>query len=192
MTMDPTLAAGRDRRGHGAWRAALAVAACLLVPSLAAADGPGAHTVRRFDVKAQVLAGGSLDVTESITLELQSGTFKNVWREIAASRTDGIELVEARMDGTPFPRGEGPGHIVVSGRNGVRNEWQFAPTGPSTDTFELHYIARGAVFREGGSDIVRWRLLPSQHKYKIDARRSTITAAVAAAAAAGGGSSGAG
>ncbi len=183
MTMFATLAGWRDRAGHGAWCTALALAVLFAAPTPSAADGPGNYVARRFDVTAQVLAGGSLDVTESITFEFQSGTFKKVWREIAASRTDCIELVDARMDGTSFSRGEGPGHIAVSGRNGVKVEWQFTPTGPSTHTFELRYLARGVVYREQGSDVVRWRLLPSQHKYKIDSSTSTIAAAVAAAGA---------
>src|SRR5436190_7359169 len=181
ITMAPTLPARRDRAGHSVGRVAPVLAVCLLVSSLASAAGPGAYTARRFDVQAQVKAGGSLDVTETLTFEFQSGTFQKIWREIAASRTDGIELVEARLDGTPFPRGEGPGHVVVGGQNEVRIEWQFAPAGPSTHTFELHYVARGAVYREGGADVVRWRLLPSQHKYKIDASRGTIAASVAPA-----------
>lgn len=178
MTMLPTLAARCDRGGHGAWRAALGLVACLLAPSLASAAGPGAYTARRFDVNAKVLAGGNLDVTETITFDFQSGTFKKVWREIPAARTDGIEIIEAWMDGNPVTRGEGPGHVIVSGRNRVRVEWQFAPTGPSTHTFELRYIARGVAYRDGGRDVVRWRLLPAEHRYKIGASRSTIAGPV--------------
>ena len=178
MTMHPTVAARRDRRGHRRWRAALAVIACLLLPSLASAAGPGAYVARRFDVNAKVLTGGHLDVTETIIFEFQSGTFQKVWRDIPTSRTDGIEIVEAWMDETRFTRGEGPGHITVSERNRIRVEWQFAPTGPSTHTLTLRYLARGVAYRSGDRDIVRWRLLPNEHRYKIDESRGTITAAV--------------
>jgi hypothetical protein len=170
--------ARRDRRGLRGWPAALAVIACLLLPSLAAAAGPGAYVARRFDVNAKVMAGGDLEVTETITFEFQSGTFQKVWRDIPASRTNGIEILDARMDEDPVTRGDGPGHISVSGRNRIRVEWQFAPTGPSTHTFVLRYLARGVVYRDGDRDVVRWRLLPSEHRYKIDESRSTVTAAV--------------
>jgi len=166
------------RTGHEPWLAVLTVIACLLLPSLAWAAGPGAYAARRFDVKAKVEEGGHLDVTETITFEFQTGTFQKVWREIPTSRTDGIEIVEASMDGRPVTRGEGPGHISVSGRNQVRIEWQFAPTGPSTHTFVLRYRARGAVYRHGDRDVVRWRLLPNEHGYRIDESQGTITAAV--------------
>ena len=85
MTMGSTLAARLDKAGHGVRLAALALLACLLASGAAAADGPGAYLARRFDVSAKILPGGSLDVTEVITFEFQSGTFRNVWREVSAA-----------------------------------------------------------------------------------------------------------
>jgi hypothetical protein len=178
MTMKPTIAWTRDRTGHRGRLAALVLLAWLLAPSPAAAEGPGAYTARRFDVSARILAGGSLDVTETITFAFQSGTFRKVWREIPGSRTDGIDIASASMDGHPFTRGDGPGHITVSGSSRVRVEWQFAPAGPSTHTFELRYTARGVGYRSGGLDVVRWRLLPAEHRYKIVESRSTIAASL--------------
>jgi Predicted membrane protein (DUF2207) C-terminal domain/Predicted membrane protein (DUF2207) N-terminal domain len=160
------------------WLAAAALVGCLLAPSVAAAAGPGAYVARRFDVNARVLSNGALDVTETITFEFQSGTFQKVWRDLPESRTDGIEIVGARMDDDALTPGEGPGHITVSRRNRIRIEWQFAPVGPSTHTFGLHYIARGVAYRDGASDVVRWRLLPSEHRYKIDTSRTTLAAPV--------------
>jgi hypothetical protein len=136
MTMNATLSRWRDRAGHRGSGASLLLLASLLVPSPADAAGPGNYAASRFDVNATVLGGGSLAVIETIAFEFQSGTFQKVWREIPSSRTDGIEIVEARMDGETFPPGTGPGHIAITGGNRVRIEWQFAPTGPSTHTFE--------------------------------------------------------
>ena len=149
---------------------------CLCVPAAASAAGPGHYVASRFDVKATVLTGGSLDVTETITFDFQSGTFRKVWREVPTSRTDGIEIVSARMDGVPMTRGDGPGQVTVSGRSRIRVEWQFPPTGPSSHLFELRYIARGVAYRDGGQDVLRWRLLPSEHRYRIAESRATITA----------------
>jgi hypothetical protein len=153
---------------------ALALAGSLVLPAMAAAAGPGDYVARRFDVGIKVLSGGSLDVTETITFDFQSGTFQRVWRDIPASRTDGIEVIEARMDGNLVTRGEGPGHVVVSGRSRVRVEWQFAPAGPSRHTFELRYLARGVAYRDGDRDIVRWQFLPAEHRYAIAGSRTTI------------------
>ena len=178
MTMQTTLRAGCDRAGHGLTAVAVLVTACLAIAVPAAAEGPGKYAARRFDVAVTVLDNGSLDVTETIQFEFQTGTFKKVWRELPAQRTDGIEIVQARMDGVTFPRGEEPGQIDVSGRNRIKVEWRFQPTGPSVHTFELRYIARGVAYREDDRDVVRWRLLPSEHKYAIASVRGTITANV--------------
>jgi hypothetical protein len=177
MIMMPTLSSRRDRAGHGGWLTAVVLVlatACAVLPSLASAAGPGDYAARRFDVDVKVIDGGSLDVTETITFDFQSGEFKKVWREIPTSRTDGIEIVEAWMDDDRFTPGEGPGHILVSGRNRVKVEWQFAPTGPSTHTFRLRYLARGVAYRDGDRDVVRWRALPAEHRYTIDASRITF------------------
>ena len=176
MTMKTTIAARRDRGGHRALAAAaLVVLALLSWPLAAAAQRPGDYAASRFDVAIDAV-DGDLQVRESITFEFQSGTFTRVWREIPTGRTDGIILTQASMDGRPMPVGDGPGHIKVSGRNRLKVEWQFDPVGPSTHTFELAYRAKGVVFRQDDRDVVRWRVLPSDHKYRIAASRATFRA----------------
>lgn len=187
-----TLPARCDRGGQGACGAVpkvpvvqpvprvlvLVVLAVLgvLAPRTAAAQRAGDYDASRFDVAMRVLAGGDLEVNETITFRFQSGTFRRVWREIPTSRTDGVTILEAAIDGTPVTPGEGPGHIKITGRNRVKVEWQFEPVGPSVHTFALRYRARGVVFRDGAHDVVRWRLLPSEHRYTIAESRSTIAA----------------
>src|SRR4051812_19146288 len=162
MTMPFTLKTMRDRAGHAA--------AVLLLFAAIASAGPGDYKARRFDVLARA-ANGDLDVTESITFEFQSGTFTKVWRDIPASRTDGIEVLDASIDGKTLTQGDGPGQFEVSGGNRTRVEWHFPETGASVHRFDLHYLARGALYREGRADAVRWRALPSEHRYRIDASR---------------------
>jgi hypothetical protein len=167
---------GQAWRSHFAARAVpLALAIGLLV---LAVPGPAAaatsYAAKRFDVTAALVENGDLEVTETVTFEFTSGTFKHVWRDIPTSRTDGIEIVSAWMDGTAFTRGEGQGHITVSGNSRIRVEWVFAPTGPSVHTFELRYIARGVAYREGDRDVIRWQLLPQEHQYPIAESRSAI------------------
>jgi hypothetical protein len=146
----------------------------LAAPAQVEAAGPGKYAASRFDVDVTVVADGSLDVTETITFDFQSGTFQKVWREIPTSRTDGIDILDAWMDDDRMTQGEGPGHILLSGRNRVRVEWQFAPTGASTHTFRLHYRARGVAYLDGERTIVGWRALPAEHRYAIGASRITI------------------
>jgi hypothetical protein len=159
-----TLAARRDRQGH------IVFVLLALLGARPASAAPGEYKAIHFDVAAAA-AHGDLDVTERITFQFQTGTYTFVWRDIPAARTDGIEVLAAAMDDVALTRGAGPGHYSVSGRTRVRVEWRFAETGPSTHRFELHYLARGVVYRDGGSDVVRWRALPAEHRYRIDASR---------------------
>lgn len=178
--MEMTLPGARDRAGHrlpAAWIAVRSALSALLAviplalfcPSQATA-APGHYKAQRFDVVARAV-DGDLDVNESIVFEFQSGTFTRVWREIPVSRTDGIRVVDVVMDGVSLTEGEGPGHFTVGGRSRIRVEWRFEETPASVHRFDLHYVARGVIYTEGGSDVVRWRALPVEHRYGIDASR---------------------
>src|SRR5690242_3895751 len=76
MTMTMTLARACDRAGHVV--RILVVLAALATPATAQS---GAYKAQRFDVNISP-QGGDIVVTEAITFEFQSGTFKRVWREI--------------------------------------------------------------------------------------------------------------
>jgi hypothetical protein len=175
MTMTHTLSRRRDRTGH--WRQAAVLVGLLgLLPAAAAAQGSGRYNAQRFDVVATPSRGGDLAVTETIVFAFQSGTFRRVWRELPTSRTDGIDIVEGRMDGRVLPRGSEPLGLEVSGRSRVKVQWNFAPVGPSLHTFELRYVAHGVVSRQPDADVLRWRALPSEHRYTIDASRIVFAA----------------
>jgi len=169
ITMILTILSGRDRTGHRTRVAAVALLAWLIaIPAIA--QRAGDYKAQRFDVTITP-QGADLTVVETMVFEFQSGTFRRVWRDIPSSRTDGIEVIEARMDGAPLPRGEGEGQVEVSGRSRVKVQWNFAPIGPSVHTFELRYVARGVIYREDVADVLRWRVLPNEHRYTIDASR---------------------
>jgi len=173
MTMMTTISRACDKAGH---TAGLFVCLLAVLASPAAAQS-GKYKAQRFDVTITP-QGGDIVVTEAVTFEFQADTFKRVWREIPASRTDGIEIVEARMDDVVFTPGEGAGHIEVSGRNRVRVQWNFAPVAsPSAHIFDLKYIVRGVIYRDHESDVLRWRALPTEHRYPIDASHISISTA---------------
>ena len=122
----------------------------------------------RFDVRVEVLRGGSLRVVETIVFTFTEGTFREVFRTIPTRRTDGVEFVSAAMDGRALPQGEGAGIVTVRRQNGLRVEWHFGPVGASTHTFELTYVARGVVQRTPNADLLRWAALPREHDYRIE------------------------
>ena len=143
----------------------------LVTLAVAAPAAANDYKAERFDARGEVLQGGDLRVTETIVFRFENGTFTKVERVIPSRRTDGVEFVEASMDGTSFPRGTGTGRVNVRRNDELRVEWAFSPQGPSRHTFVLTYVARGVVWSEDSADVVAWRALPSQHKYAIDESR---------------------
>jgi len=144
----------------------------LFVVLVAAPAHASSYTAERFDSRIEVLAGGSLRVTETILFRFESGTFSKVFRTIPSHNTDGIEFVSASMDGAGMPEGNGPGHITRRRQNGMRIEWNFAPVGPSTHTFVLSYNVAGVAQKTDAADAIGWFALPKEHPYRIEA--STI------------------
>ncbi|HXG54516.1 MAG TPA: DUF2207 domain-containing protein [Vicinamibacterales bacterium] len=149
-----------------------AVFAAVFVLLIAASASAKTYIAERFDARVDVLAGGSLRIVETIVFRFEGGTFTRVSRTIPTRRTDGVEFVSASMDGVTLPPGAGAGQVRLRRENGLRVEWRFAPTGSSTHTFVLTYIAKGVARRTADGDVVGWRVMPSEHPYRIE--ESTI------------------
>ena len=135
-----------------------------------AAAASKTYSADRFDARIRVLDAGAIEVVETVVFRFEGGPFKEVFRELPRRRTDDIEIVGARMDGRALETGKEQGQFEV--RNGENNKvrvvWRFAPRADSTNTFELTYIARGVVYRDGGLDVLAWTALPTEHNYRID------------------------
>ena len=169
---------GHNRRAVGRVARGLAALAILLFPGRAAAAAKD-YSAQRFDVQMAVERGGDLRVTETVTFDFSAGPFTRIWRVIPSNRTDGIEILDASMDGRPWPVGDGVGHITVTGDNRVRVEWHFAPVSTSTHTFGLTYRARGVAVATTAGDIVEWKPLPTEHAYRIARTSVVITSPLA-------------
>jgi len=129
------------------------------------------YTAEKFDSRVEVLKGGSVRVTETIVLRFEEGTFTFFYRTIPTRRTDGVDFVSASMDGQVFPVGEAAGQVEVRRQNGLRVEWHFPKTSPSTHTFELTYLVKGVARAADDRDVVAWRALPTEHAYRIESSR---------------------
>jgi uncharacterized protein (TIGR04222 family) len=125
------------------------------------------YSADRYDSHIEVRDDGSLRVTETIAIRFESGAFQQFYRAIPVRRTDGVEVVSASMDGATLPRGTGPGQMEISGSSNVRVTWHFAPLSDSTHIFELTYVARGVARQDQDADVVEWRILPTEHNYRI-------------------------
>ena len=66
------------------------------------------YEANQYDVKLQLDSRGVLTVTETVAFRFVVGPFSYVFREIAATETDGIDNVQASMDGQPCALGTGP------------------------------------------------------------------------------------
>jgi hypothetical protein len=153
------------------------VCLALLASTLLAAPAQAKeYAADRFDARIEVLPGGDLRVTETITFRFVDRTFRQVFRTIPTRSTDGVEFVSASMDGTPMAQGEEAGAVRVRRKNGLRVEWHFPPVSNSTHAFELVYVVRGVVKQAGRDELLEWRALPREHDYQIADSEVRITA----------------
>jgi len=130
------------------------------------------YSADRFDVDVIVLADGSLEVTERLTLRFVGGPFTYVYRHLPTDYTDGIDVISASVDGIPLSEGKEAGQVEIAGRDPVKVTWHFAPTSDSTRTFSLTYRVWGVIRQESDADVLIWQALPDEYEYSIAA--STI------------------
>lgn len=123
-----------------AFRRSIVVCACILLAAACARPAfAKSYSADRFDSTVRVLPDGTLEVTEMVAFRFQDGTFREVFREIPARRTDGIEVVRAEMQGQPLPFGTESGTAEVQQRRTrVRVVWRFRPIENVTRTFILN------------------------------------------------------
>lgn len=160
----------------------LALCALILLTIGSTAEGK-TYFAERYNSRIEVLHGGTLRVTETVTLRFDAGPFTQFYRMVPTRSTDGIEIVSASMDGQVLPAGEGPGQVQISGSSRVRVTWHFAPVSNASRTFALTYLVRGTVRQQDDADVVGWRILPTEHAYRINATAAAIVLPVAPAAA---------
>jgi uncharacterized membrane protein YgcG len=140
----------------------------LVLLAIGAAADEKTFFAEHYDARLEVLHGGTLRVVETVTLHFDGGTFREFYRVVPTRSTDGIEIVSATLDGQVMPTGDGAGHVQVSRSSPVRVTWQFVPVSNSSHTFELTYLAHGRVRRAADHDFLGWRILPSEHGYRIE------------------------
>ena len=141
-----------------------ALLASLLVPIAAVpAAAATSYTAERFDSHIRVLPGGVVEVVETVVFRFEGGPFKEVFRNIPTRSTDGIEIVEAEMDGRPLTFGKSTGQVEISRDSMVKVRWRFAPRQDSSNTFTLRYLVTGLVRRDAGSHVLECIALPPDH-----------------------------
>ncbi len=128
------------------------------------------YEAKRYDSFLNLDSQGVLTVSETVVFHFVDGPFTFVFREIATTETDGIDQVEASIDGQRCISGTGPGQVEIKGRSPVVVRWHFAPMITGAHTFTVRYRVRGAIRTAAdGSQSLVWRALPPTRSYPIDA-----------------------
>jgi len=144
-------------------------AAAFVVLAVAGVSAAKEHVAERFEVTGTVRADGSLEVVEIIAFRFTGGTFTRVNRELRTTETDGVEVLEASMDGRALPRGDEEGQVEIDAeRRRTRITWRFAPTTDRVHVFSLRYRYAGVVRYGDGEDWFRWPPFPSRFDYPIE------------------------
>ncbi|MBN1919700.1 MAG: DUF2207 domain-containing protein [Anaerolineae bacterium] len=138
------------------------------------------YDAERFDVAIMVESDGTLLVTETLVFRFTGGPFTYAFRNLPTEKTDGIEVLNATLDGATLPWGEDAGEVEVEGQDPIAITWHFAPTSDSTHTLGLTYRVRGVILQDPDSDLLRWQALPETHDYTIARSRVIVTYPAAA------------
>lgn len=137
-----------------------------------------------WDVDVALQPDGSLDITETQSLNFQGQPFTFGFRAVPVGRqgnNDGIRNVSVR-EGDVVYRQSGsnsPGtfEIVNEGGETVIN-WYFDPA-LGLRTYTFGYTVDGAVrtgtSEQGSGDQIFWTVIPSDHPARVDSSRITVT-----------------
>ncbi len=139
-------------------------AAILLCSSAASAKF---YEATHYDVKLSLDPQGVLNVTETADFRFVAGPFTFVFRDLATTETDGIDNVEASLDGRPCSIGTGPGQVEIEGKSPVKVRWHFQEIMSGNHTFTVRYRVLGALRPHGSGQMLSWRLLPNTKGYHI-------------------------
>lgn len=158
------------------------VLAISLLFAAAPAVAEGRYSADRYDARIEILDGGTIKVSEIVTLRFESGSFTQFYRAVPVRQTDGIEIVSVSMDGERLTQGTGPRQFDIARSSDVRVTWHFPKTADSTRTFELTYLVHGVVRQESDADMLVWHILPTEHRYAVASSTADFSIPTAPAA----------
>lgn len=157
-----------------------AVAGLAIVLGAALASPAQAQTrsyqAERFDVEIEVLADGSLYVTETVVFDFSGGPFTYAFRQLTLNELDRVQIVGAAMDGQALDRGDQAGQVeILEGNDPIEVTWHFPPTSDTRRTFVLEYQVFGNIRQDGDYDRLAWQAIPEDHEYEIRSSSITVT-----------------
>lgn len=133
------------------------------------------YWAERFDTTINVEEGGDLLVRERITYAFSGEPFTFIFREIPTDYTDGVTILEARLDGERLPAGTGTNQVEIAGADPIRVTWHMAPTVNRSRTVELVYRMAGVVRQGEQADLLRYQILPDEYDFFVESSRNLLT-----------------
>jgi hypothetical protein len=133
------------------------------------------YWAEQFDTEITVEEGGSLLVRETVTYYFVGEPYTYIFREVPTDHTDGVTILEARLDGERLPAGTAAGHVEIAGRDPIRVTWHMAPTVNRSRTVELVYRMAGVVRQGEGSDLLRYQILPDEYDFFVESGNHVLS-----------------
>jgi len=135
---------------------------------LTACNGDGkSYSANRFDVDLAVQPDGSLIVAETVDFCFEGGPLSYVFCDLAFPEIDGIDRLQASLDGQVLPQGTGPGQVEIEAGDPLKVTWHLPPTSDAMHSFGLVYRVQGAIRQMDDADALIWRAVPEEHDYEI-------------------------
>ena len=152
-------------------RSCLAAFALFLLVCTAPAPAHGQDKewdIARYDVDLTVDTTGTYAITESITFDLQRGTFTQGERRIPMRLVDTIEQVSVTSADVAI--------TDVSTETRSREtviQWQY-PERDTATTFTLSYVATGAPYTLSGQTVIDWQAMGDGWNVPVRAMQATV------------------
>ena len=154
-----------------AFFAGVALGLSLLAPRATAQDK--AYALSNYDVALRIEPDGTYDVTETMELDVQSGSFRTFFREIDADDLDSLSNARASSPDVALDSVR-----IEPDGDDVAIRWYFPPRSTG-GTFEVRYRAHGGLRAVGDENVAKWMAVGSG--WDVPIRDVDVRASVPAA-----------
>lgn len=129
----------------------LAFVAAPSVPDVHAQDANDkVYDLSNYDVSLTLHPDGTLDVRETIRLDVQRGTFTTMYRDVDGDRLDSLTNISVTSNDVSVENIE-----IDEGGNDTEIRWSYPPL-QSAATFEISYRAHGGLRIRDEVNVLKW------------------------------------
>ena len=154
----------------------------LIVPFLLACGTEKAFHWSRFDSNVVIEPNGTLQVTETIGLKFDSGSFTFAYRDIDKRYLEGISNVSLSENDQAYQltnddESKQPlTFAIINDDDMTRIRWVYPETTSGNErVFTLRYTVAGAVRQYPDGSQIWWAFVPAKREAQVDSSENTIT-----------------